>query len=118
MVEMFVSKNNIIKCQAMHLDIIAHIGLLLCSWIYDDTLLTRLIDEQISVRRHRYIVELQNLDIIAEYKTQKEALIAIGQEGKSGIGDALRGRNKTHNAYGFAWCFKDEYDDFVASREQ
>ena len=65
-----------------------------------------------------YQLDSETLDIIAEYKTQKESLIAIGQEGKSGIGDALRGRNKTHNAYGFAWCFKDEYDDFVASREQ
>lgn len=56
--------------------------------------------------------------IIAEFATQKEALAAIGQEGKSGVGDALNGRTKTHNAYGFAWCFKDEYDAFLASREQ
>ena len=56
--------------------------------------------------------------IVAEFATQKEALAAIGQEGKSGVGDALNGRTKTHNAYGFAWCFKDEYDAFIASREQ
>jgi len=56
--------------------------------------------------------------VIAEFATQKEALAAIGQEGKSGVGDALNGRTKTHNAYGFAWCFKDEYDTFIASREQ
>lgn len=56
--------------------------------------------------------------VIAEFATQKEALAAIGQEGKSGVGDALNGRTKTHNAYGFAWCFKDEYDAFLASREQ
>ena len=56
--------------------------------------------------------------VIAEFATQKEALAAIGQEGKSGVGDALNGRTKTHNAYGFAWCFKDEYDAFIASREQ
>jgi len=56
--------------------------------------------------------------VIAEFATQKEALAAIGQEGKSGVGDALNGRTKTHNAYGFAWCFKDEYDAFLASHEQ
>ena len=56
--------------------------------------------------------------VMAEFATQKEALAAIGQEGKSGIGDALNGRTKTHKAYGFAWCFKDEYDAFIASREQ
>lgn len=56
--------------------------------------------------------------VIAEFATQKEALAAIGQEGKSGVGDALNGRTKTHNAYGFAWCFKDEYPTFLASREQ
>lgn len=56
--------------------------------------------------------------VIAEFATQKEALAAIGQEGKSGVGDALNGRTKTHNAYGFAWCFKDEYDAFIASHEQ
>ena len=56
--------------------------------------------------------------VVAEFATQKEALAAIGQEGKSGVGDALNGRTKTHNAYGFAWCFKDEYDAFLASHEQ
>ena len=47
--------------------------------------------------------------IVAEYATQKEALEAIGREGKSGIGDALNGRTKTHKAYGYVWYFKDEY---------
>lgn len=60
----------------------------------------------------------ETFKVIAEFATQKEALAAIGQEGKSGVGDALNGRTKTHNAYGFAWCFKDEYDAFLASREQ
>lgn len=46
--------------------------------------------------------------IIGEYTSQKEALIAIGKEGKSGIGDALNGRTKTHKAYGSEWWFKDE----------
>jgi hypothetical protein len=56
--------------------------------------------------------------IVAEYATQKEALAALGKEGKSGIGDALNGRTKTHVAYGLAWCFKDELDAFLASKEQ
>lgn len=47
--------------------------------------------------------------IIGEYATQKEALEAIGKEGKSGIGDALNGRTKTHRAYGSEWWFKDEF---------
>lgn len=47
--------------------------------------------------------------IVGEYETQKEALEAIGKEGKSGIGDALNGRTKTHKAYGFVWYFKNEY---------
>ena len=47
--------------------------------------------------------------IVGEYATQKEALEAIGKEGKSGIGDALNGRTKTHKAYGYIWYFKNEY---------
>jgi hypothetical protein len=56
--------------------------------------------------------------IIAEYETQKQALEAIGKEGKSGIGDALNGRTKTHMAYGFKWYFKDEYDKFLAEQSK
>ena len=51
--------------------------------------------------------------IIAEYATQKEALAAIDKEGKSGIGDALNGRNKTHMAYGYRWYFRDEYSEMT-----
>ena len=54
-------------------------------------------------------IDAETGKIIAEFATQKEALAAIGKEGKSGIGDALNGRTKTHNAYGFKWYFKDEY---------
>lgn len=48
-------------------------------------------------------------EILAEYVTQKDALAGIGHSTKSGIGDALNGRTKTHRAYGFLWYFKDEY---------
>lgn len=54
-------------------------------------------------------IDAETGKIIAEYATQKEALVAIGREGKSGIGDALNGRTKTHKAYGYVWWFKDEY---------
>ena len=47
MVEMFVGKN----------DIVMYIGLLLRTWIYDNTALVCLVDEQVGVRRHRHIVE-------------------------------------------------------------
>lgn len=47
--------------------------------------------------------------IVGEYATQKEALAAIGKEGKSGLGDALNGRTKTHMSYGYKWYFKNEY---------
>lgn len=55
-------------------------------------------------------IDAETGKIIAEYATQKEALAAIGKEGKSGIGDALNGRTKTHMAYGFRWYFKDEFN--------
>ncbi len=54
-------------------------------------------------------IDAETGKILAEYATQKEALEAIGKEGKSGIGDALNGRTKTHKAYGYVWYFKDEY---------
>lgn len=60
----------------------------------------------------------ETLEVVAEFATQKEALAAVGKEGKSGIGDALNGRTKTHVSYGYVWVFKDEYDAFLASREQ
>ena len=67
------------------------------------------------------IVQLdpETFEVIAEFTTQKEALAAIGkEEKKSGISDAVNGRTKTHIAYGFAWCFKNELPEFLASREQ
>ena len=54
-------------------------------------------------------IDAETGKIIAEYATQKEALEALGKSGKSGIGDALNGRTKTHKAYGYVWWFKDEY---------
>ena len=62
-------------------------------------------------------IDIETGKIINEFATQKEALAAIGKEGKSGIGDALNGRNKTHIAYGFKWYFKDEYDKFLAEQK-
>lgn len=48
--------------------------------------------------------------IVAEFASQKEALIAIGKDPKkSGISDAINGRTSTHMAYGFKWFFKDEF---------
>lgn len=55
--------------------------------------------------------------IIAEYESQKEALAAIGKEGKSGIGDALNKRTKTRKSYGYVWVFKDEYDQYLAEQK-
>lgn len=52
--------------------------------------------------------------IVGEFETQKAALEAIGKEGKSGIGDALNGRTKTHRAYQYEWWFKDEYSQRTA----
>ncbi|MBQ2174187.1 MAG: hypothetical protein II453_03630 [Alphaproteobacteria bacterium] len=88
--------------------------------------LARIADDEAAAARKRKspnksgVLQLdpETYAVIAEFATQKEALAAIGQEGKSGVGDALNGRTKTHNAYGFAWCFKDEYETFLASREQ
>lgn len=51
--------------------------------------------------------------IVAEYATQKEALKAIGKEGKSGIGDALNHRTSTQKSYGYAWVYKNEYNDYL-----
>ena len=54
-------------------------------------------------------VDAETGKVLAIYATQKEALIAIGKEGKSGIGDALN-RAKTHKAYGYKWFYKDAYE--------
>lgn len=63
-------------------------------------------------------IDVETGKILAEFETQKAALEAIGKEGKSGIGDALNGRTKTHVAYGFKWYFKDEYDQFLAEQSK
>lgn len=63
-------------------------------------------------------IDAETGKIIAEFETQKAALEAIGKEGKSGIGDALNGRTKTHKAYGFVWYFKDEYDKFLEEQRK
>ena len=55
-------------------------------------------------------VDAESGKVIAEYATQKEALIAIGKDPKkSGISDAINGRTSTHMAYGYKWYFKDEF---------
>lgn len=63
-------------------------------------------------------IDAETGKILAEYATQKEALEAIGKEGKSGIGDALNGRTKTHMSYGYKWYFKDEYDQFLTEQSK
>lgn len=63
-------------------------------------------------------IDAETGKIIAEYATQKEALVAIGKEGKSGIGDALNGRTKTHMSYGYKWYFKNEYDQFLEEQKK
>lgn len=67
MVEMLVGKDDIVKRQVIRLDIVTYIGLHLRTWIYDNTALVCLVDEQVGVRRHRYIIEPQDLNVIAEY---------------------------------------------------
>lgn len=81
-------------------------------------------DEKAAARKRKSpnksgVVQLDpdTLKVIAEYTTQKEALAAIGQEGKSCVSDALNGRTKTHIAYGFVWVFKDQLEDFLASQK-
>ena len=55
-------------------------------------------------------VDAETGKVVAEYATQKEALIAIGKDPKkSGISDAINGRTSTHMAYGYKWYFKDEF---------
>ena len=55
-------------------------------------------------------VDAETNKVVAEYATQKEALIAIGKDPKkSGISDAINGRTSTHMAYGYKWYFKDEF---------
>ena len=49
--------------------------------------------------------------IVGEFESQKAALAAIGKEGKSGVGDALNGRTKSHKAYSYEWWFKDEFSN-------
>ena len=62
-------------------------------------------------------IDVETGKIVGEFATQKEALAAIDRAGKSGIGDALNGRSKTHVAYGYRWYFKDEYDQFVKEQK-
>lgn len=56
--------------------------------------------------------------IIGEFTTQKEALAAIGKEGKSGIGDALNKRTSTRKSYGYIWVFKNEYDEYLKEQKE
>lgn len=62
-------------------------------------------------------IDAETGKIVGEFATQKEALAAIDKAGKSGIGDALNGRTKTHKAYGYVWYFKDEYDQYLKDQQ-
>ena len=79
-------------------------------------------DEAIAARKHKspnksgvVQIDAETGKILAEYETQKEATEAIGRPGKSGLGDALNGRTKTHMAYGYRWYFKDELQRGIAA---
>lgn len=79
-------------------------------------------DEAIAARKHKspnksgvVQIDAETGKILAEYETQKEATEAIGRPGKSGLGDALNGRTKTHMAYGYRWYFKDELQKGIAA---
>ena len=71
-----------------------------------EELLTKMDEEAAAAKRKRkspnksgiFQIDPETGKIVGEYATQKEALAAIDKEGKSGIGDALNGRNKTHMA--------------------
>lgn len=62
-------------------------------------------------------IDAETGKILDEFDTQKQALEAIGKEGKSGIGDALNCRTKTRRAYGYVWVFKNEYDQYLAEQK-
>lgn len=79
-------------------------------------------DEAAAAKKHKspnksgiVQIDVETGKIIAEYATQKEAAEAIGKAGKTGIGDAINGRVKTHVAYGFRWYFKNELDQAKAN---
>lgn len=56
-------------------------------------------------------VDAESGKVVGEFASQKEALIALGKDPKkSGISDAINGRTSTHQAYGFKWFFKDEWE--------
>ena len=88
--------------------------------------LTRIEEDEAAAARKRKspnksgVLQLdpETFEVIAEYATQKEALAAIGKEGKSGVGDALNGRTKTHVSYGYVWVFKDELDAFLSAHKE
>ena len=71
---------------------------------------------QVYWKSMRKIQEIKYYDpetgkVIAEYASQKEALLAIGKDPKkAGLSDSINGRTSTHIAYGFKWFFKDEWE--------
>ena len=70
-----------------------------------------------NAKKHRTVnksgviqVDIETGKELARFKTQKEALEAIGKENKTGISDAICGRTSTHVAYGYKWYFADQWD--------
>ena len=79
-------------------------------------------EEAIAARKHKspnksgvVQIDAETGKILAEFDTQKEAAEAIGKAGKTGLGDALNGRTKTHMAYNYRWYFKDELQNGIAA---
>ena len=73
-----------------------------------------------NAKKHRTVnksgvvqVDIKTDKELARFKTQKEALEAIGKENKTGISDAICGRTSTHVAYGYKWYFADQWDQIA-----
>jgi len=60
-----------------------------------------------------YQIDMNKGDIINEFSSVSDAYVSMGVEKKNGSLISTACKGKVKSAYGYYWCYVDDYDDFV-----
>jgi len=60
-----------------------------------------------------YQIDINNGDVINEFSSISDAYVSVGVDQKNGSSISTACKGKCKSAYGYYWCYVDEYDSFI-----